>query len=382
MALTLGRTQARYLAGCPTLLVLVSRHRHSGLRVICLLYLLCSSVPRTSSRLWGRCWRLALMSLVSASLTWHVASLGIPVPSSWWSDRLAEMLTARCLYAELTHPLAGSQACMEWHIGRCEHSVSRQLVTQRWRWPDSVATLCLQSGAFLSLLHSAAGDIPQERLLCLSPSSSFLGKLSRLSQLSSVKFNLSSWKWGELVRQSTGCSLYLFMQIYMCLCKCICTRCPVDARGQLCLVRGTGTWCLVSITPMDEQWLSAQNLSRSYSKSVCLYLWCLCTCMLQHAFGGHRYDFMRQFSPSGLFARQTLSWFCFPVYSEWGSHEFLSNSLVSTSSFALGVMGLRMHDTASGLVCGSRGLNLGHRPCVAGVFTSWASVRPSSTFFF
>lgn len=214
------------------------------------------------------------MSLVSASPTWHVASLGTPAPSSWWSDCLAETLTARCLYAELTHPLAGSQACMEWHIGRCEHSVSRQLVTQRWRWPDSVATLCLQSGAFLSLLHPAAGDIPQERLLSLSPSSSFLGKLSTLSAfLCKVQSLLletgrvSEAKYG-VQPEFAYANIHIFMQMHMHTMPCRCSWSAMSSERHWNLVFSgyysngwTMTKCLKPVQELQQVCPSLSTMS-------------------------------------------------------------------------------------------------------------------------
>jgi hypothetical protein len=249
MTLTFGRVQARsYLLGCHTSLILAPRHCHIG--CVCLFFLclhilsVLLFVVLPLNWVWGL--GFALMSLGNASQLWYFTWLGIPGPRSW-SDHLAEVLPSRCLCAEPTHPLAGSQACMEWHIGMCEHSVSRQLVTQRWRWPDSVTILCLQSGAFLSFLHPAAGDIQQGRRLSPSPIPSLLGKLSQVFQFSSVKFSLPSQKWGESVRQNVARRLYLLMQMHN-----MHTRHTADAHGQLCWVRGTGTWWLVSIAPSSE----------------------------------------------------------------------------------------------------------------------------------
>lgn len=194
---------------------------------------------------------------MSASPTWCVASLGTPAPSSWWSDCLAEMLTARYLYAELTHPLAGSQALhgvAHWQVRTfCFPTACHPEMTLAWlsrytvltKWSFSVpSTSC----SWWYSTRKGSFSIPQLH---------FLGKI-----ISTLRFPL----WSSIPPLRNGESQWGKTQCAACICLCKHTclyakahahRCPVDARGQLCRVRGPGTWCLVSITPMDEQWWSA-----------------------------------------------------------------------------------------------------------------------------
>lgn len=204
------------------------QHCRIGWHMICLfgpLCLICSSVLCTSSELGERSRGLLWRLMVDASQTWHFASLGMPVPSSWWSDNLAVMLTARCFCAEPTHPLAGSQARMEWHIGMCEHSVSRQLVTQRWRWPDSVAPLCVQVELFCPFYILQRVTFHKEGFFLHPPfpaSWEYLSSLSFLlwSSISPLRNGKSQW-------DKTWCA--------DCICLCKCTQAYENAYAQAAL---------------------------------------------------------------------------------------------------------------------------------------------------
>lgn len=187
---------------------------------------------------------------------------------------------------------------------------------------------------------------------------------------------LETGRVGE-AKQCAACIFYanmhVFMQMYMrrVLCRCSWSAMSNERHRNLVFSEyypngWTMTKCLKPVQELQQVCPSLSMMSVHMHATACIWR--------------SQYDFHKTVISFQLPVRQALSCFCFPVYSEWGSPWIFQQTLVSASNFAVGVMGLQMHDTASGLFCGFWGLYLGHQAWVAGVFTSWASPWPSSTF--